>query len=300
MEHRLPVDTRSRPRFGIIGLLFVLTFLAGLAVAAWGARRFGWFAPETVAQPAAPVPAQPLQPPASTPAAQPVSDLATLTAREAGLDAQLTALEERMAATTADAAQAGVQAGRAEALLVAVAARRLLDRGVPLGRTEDRLRERFGATNPRAVEVVAAAARAPVTLEDLRLGLDAIAPELQAGSRSDAWSAIRREIGELVVLRRADAPRSLPVERLARARRLLDGGQVEAALVETRTLPGASRAGNWMAAAGRYVEARRALDLLEDAATAAGTPFSSRRPTSAPRSTDLRPVYRYLHMIVRP
>ena len=46
MDHHSPVDTRSRPRFGIVGLLFVLTFLAGLAVAAWGARRFGWFLPE--------------------------------------------------------------------------------------------------------------------------------------------------------------------------------------------------------------------------------------------------------------
>ena len=47
----------------------------------------------------------------------------------------------------------------------------------------------------------------------------------------------------------------------------LEGGQVEAAVAEARTLPGAGRAGNWLAAAGRYLEARRALDVLEDAAT---------------------------------
>lgn len=267
MEYHSPVDTRSRPRFGIIGLLFVLTFLLGLAVAAWGARRFGWFAPDpapvAVAQPAAPVAAQPGPP--STPA--PASDLATLTAREAALAAQLATLEARVGAITGDALAAGAQAGRAEALLTAVAARRLLDRGLPLGRVEQQLYQRFGAASPRAVEVVAAAARAPVTLEDLRLGLDAIGPELQTGSREGVWRALRREIGELVVLRRAGAPRSLPVERLARARRLLDGGQVEAAVAEARTLPGASRAGNWMRAAGRYLEARRALDALEDAAT---------------------------------
>jgi hypothetical protein len=104
-------------------------------------------------------------------------------------------------------------------------------------------------------------------LEDLRLGFDAIGPELQTGSQDGVWRALRRELGELIVLRRTDAPRSLPVERLARARRLLEGGQVEAAVAEARALPGAARAGNWLAAAGRYIEARRALDVLEDAAT---------------------------------
>lgn len=275
MDFPSPVDTRSRPRLGIIGLLFVLTFLAGLAVAAWGARRFDWFAPErapvAVARPAAvaPRPTQAAPPPAA--------DLATLTAREAALASRLAELEARTAAITADAADAGAQAGRAEALLVAAAARRLLDRGMPLGRVEEQLRERFGSTSPGAIAVVAAAARAPVTLEDLRLGFDAIAPELRTGARGSFWRALRRELGDLVVLRRADAPRALPVDRLARARRLLDGGQVEAALAETRTLPGAGRAGNWMAAAGRYVEARRALDALEEAATALPAP-----PAAAP------------------
>lgn len=265
MEHTSPVDTRSRPRFGILGLFFVLTFLLGLAVAAWGARRFGWFAPErapvTIVQPAANIPSR------ASPA-MPAADLASLTAREAALAAQLATLEQRIAAIKGEARDAGAQAGRAEALLIVAAARRRLDRGVPLGRVEDQLRRRFGAANPRAFAVVAAAARAPVTLESLRLGLDAIAPELRTGPRGGAWQAVGRAIGELVVLRRVDAPRSLPVERLARARRLLDGGQVEAALAETRTLPGAARAGNWMAAAGRYAAARRALDVLEDAATA--------------------------------
>ena len=46
-------------------------------------------------------------------------------------------------------------------------------------------------------------------------------------------------------------------------------GQVEAALAEAQTLPGAGRAANWVAAARRYVLARRALDRLEDAAIAA-------------------------------
>lgn len=266
MEYSSPVDLRSRPRYGVVGLLFVLVFLAGLAVAAWGARRYGWFlpdrAPVTIVRPAAPA-----APPAA-PAPLPALDLSTLTAREATLASQLAALEARTALIATDADAAGAQAGRAEALLVAVAARRALDRGAALGALEDGLRRRFDAVAPAAVRVVAAAARAPVTLEDLRGGFDAIAPALATEAGAGVWRRVRRELGDLVVLRRADAPRSLPVDRIARARRLLDAGQVEAALVETRTLPGAARAGNWTAAAERYLNARRALDVLEQEATA--------------------------------
>jgi hypothetical protein len=269
MDMSSPVDTRSRPRYGILGLLFVLTFLAGLALAAYGGRRLGWFAGErtvagaSVVQPSgrAPAPIPVVAPP-------PPADLATLTAREAGLSAQLSALEARAARLTADAAAAGAQAGRAESLLIAAAARRALDRGRPLGRIEDQLRLRFGTVQPRAVDIVAETARQPVTLEDLRLAFDAIAPDLQTGARSGALSAIGRELGQLVVLRHAGSPSPLPAERLARARRLLDGGEVEAALAEARALPGAGRAGAWFDAAVRYVQARRALDLLEDAAIA--------------------------------
>lgn len=261
-----PVDMRSRPGLGMIGLGLVLAFLAGLAVAAFVGPRQGWFAPRQTPAPAAPPSA-----PAGTPAASPIPDLALLAAREAALSAQLGALEARLPAITADAAGAGARAERAEALLVASAARRLLDRGMPLGRVEGRLRLLFGAGNSRAVDTVIQAARTPVTLEDLRLAFDAIAPELRSGGSGGVFPALRRELSTLVVLRRSSAPSPLPAERAARARRLLDSGQVEAALAEARTLPGAARAGNWMAAARRYVAARRALDALEDAAIAAPT-----------------------------
>jgi thioredoxin-like negative regulator of GroEL len=58
----------------------------------------------------------------------------------------------------------------------------------------------------------------------------------------------------------------MPTDRLARARRLLEAGQVEAARAEVARLPGAAQAGNWMAAARRYVVARQALDVIENTA----------------------------------
>ena len=58
----------------------------------------------------------------------------------------------------------------------------------------------------------------------------------------------------------------MAADRLARARRLLEGGQVEAARAEVARLPGARDDGNWMAAATRYIQARHALDGIENAA----------------------------------
>jgi len=197
---------------------------------------------------------------------EPNSDPAVLATREAALAAQLTALEARTAAVTSDAAAAATQAGRAEGLLVAFAARRALDRGMGLGYLEEQLRNRFGSMQPRAVSYVIAAARQPVTLESLRQGLDAIAPGIATVS-SDGWFAsLRRELGGMVVLRHAGTPSSRPPDRLARARVLLENGQVEAARAEIARLPGAGDAGNWMDAANRYVQARHALDLIESAA----------------------------------
>ena len=258
-----PVDPRSRPRYALLGLLLVAAFLSGLAVAAWAARRFDWFAPRPAAAPAQaapriPVVSLPLPP-----------DLAVLAAREAALAARIAQLESRAAALGADAEVAGARAGRAEALLVAAAARRALDRGAPLGALEDQLRHRFGALEPRALDAALRAAREPVTLEDLRLGLDAVAPTLQAGDGSDWARTLRRELGALVTLRRAGAPTPSPAERLARVRRLLDAGRVDAALAEAQTLPGAPRAAGWTSAARRYLLGRDALDRLEAAALSA-------------------------------
>lgn len=266
------IDPRSPPRsrglrLGAVSALVMIVLLAGLFLGILLGRRS---VPATVptettglTQPVASSLTQPV-----APTLAPSIDAATLAGREAILASQLAALENRASAVAATADAAGGQAARAEALLTALAARRALDRGVPLGNLDTQLLQRFG--NVRAVAIVRDAADQPVTLEDLRQALDAIGPAAAAGVNEGWASAVRRELSNLVVLRRAGTPSPRPVEHLARARRLLDQGQVEAALAEVAALPG--DAGNWLAAARRYVLARRALDALEAQALAAPAP----------------------------
>ena len=279
MSDYVPTDRpRARgPKMGVILALVSVAFIAGLALMAYAARTVPWFgftrstAAATTAQQKASssatgyIPSQPLGPDGQPQAPAPV-DTAVLATREATLAAQLTALEARTAAITTDATAASGQATRAEGLMVAFAARRALDRGVGLGYLEEQLRLRFGQAQPRATTTLIQASHQPVTLEDLRQGLDTIAPDITA-STGDGWlDTIQHQIDSLVVLRKAGTPSPMPTDRLARARRLLEAGQVEAARAEVARLPGAGQAGNWMDAARRYVVARQALDVIENTA----------------------------------
>lgn len=268
-----PAPARG-PRTGVFLAIIAFAFIAGAVLTGYLMKRVAWLgAPfgtqQVAAKRATPEPtnfnpAQPLN--ANGEATNAALDPTALASREATLAGQLTALEARTAAVTSDAANAAAQAGRAEGLLVAFAARRAIDRGVHLGYLEEQLRTRFGTVQPRAVAAVIEAARQPVTLEDLRQGLDVIAPEIATVSSDGWWASLRREMSGLIVLRKAGTPSPRPTERLARARHLLEGGQVEAARAEVARLPGASDAGNWMQAANRFVTARHALDLIENAA----------------------------------
>lgn len=221
--------------------------------------------PAAVAAPVAPAPPPTVAAPTITTAAP--TTIETLAAREAVLDAQLRQLEARMAAIDAASRTASGYATRAEGMMIAFAVRRALDRGMALGYVEGQLRERFGADEPQAVNTILAAAQAPVTREDLRLALDTIAPELTGGSTRDGvFKAIGRELSNLVVLRRESTPSPRPADRLTRARRLIDAGNVEAALAEVARMPGAADATSWITAAKRYIDARRALGAIELAA----------------------------------
>ena len=244
-----------------VSLLVLLAFAVGLALAIYAVRRFHWFSRPV------PVVVAPVAKPATVVVTPPAPiDPAALASREAVLASQLAALEARVGAISADAQAAGTQAGRAEALLVAFAARRAIDRGLALGYLEGQLRLRFGATEPKAVAYVVQQARSPLTLGELREGLAAIGPDIATGASAGWMEGVRRELGNLVVLRNSNTPSPLPEDRLQRARRLLEGGQVEAARAEVARLPGAAQATNWMDAARRYVTTRQALDVLESAA----------------------------------
>lgn len=199
-------------------------------------------------------------PSADAPAGIDPISVSLLDARVAGLEARISRIGERAQAASGNAA-------RAEGLLVAFAARRALDRGMTLGYIEGLLRERFARTQPRAVATVITASRRPVTLEELRIGLDDLGPDISSGGPDEGWWAgLRRELSDLVVVRKAGTPSPAPAERLRRARRMLEGGRVDAALAEVARMPGRERAENWMAAARRYNAARQALDVIETAA----------------------------------
>lgn len=287
-EPTAPQRSTSRSRIGPALILAILAFLIGLALMAYAVRNTpGFFAGTPTTATVAPQPVA-----APTPVAQP--DAATLTLRESALAAHLANLEARTAQVDADAAVAAVEAGKAEAILVAFAARRAVDRGAGLGYLEGELRRRFGVRFPREVNTVIRSARTPVTLENLRETLTTTTPALLA-TPSDWWSGLGSELRNLVVIHRADTPSPLPSDRLARAKRLLDTGNVEPALAEVERLPGAAEAGNWTAAARRWIDVRGALDTLETAAitgTFAPPPASMMPniPQAAPSPAAAAPV----------
>jgi len=262
--------------------LVALALVMGLTLLAYAARRWNWIEPAgsaatttTQAAPTAVIPdvsPAPVQAPQSFPA---TVDPATLVTREATLAGQLAALEARTAAVSTDAAAASVQASRAEALLVAAAARRQIDHGQPLGYLEEQLRERFGQRQPRAVATAIAAARQPVTIDMLSAGLADGTPALVRAPDDDLLDLIRREIATLVVLRRAGEASSLPADRLTRAHRLLVAGRVDDARAEIAALPGAANASAWLRAARRWVLAHQALDQIEAVALTTPPPATT-------------------------
>lgn len=281
MSDATPIASASRRTRAITAGIALAAFLIGSILATWAINHFraAQPAPVTTSAPEVAPAAQrvAVAPPAST-------DAASLTARQEMLSAQLDALEQRTSAVTGEAASAYGNATRAEALLVAFATRRVLDRGLALGYLEQQLRDRFGATQPHEVATIVQAARAPVTIEDLRLGLDQIGPQLAMGPAKDGWGgALWRMLNSLIVVHPRKMPSPVPGERLARVRRLLSQGQVEAAVEEVGKMPGANQATGWMTGARQYVAVRKALDTLEAAALEGRTANPAPATASAKR-----------------
>lgn len=252
-------DAPGRSSLRRTALLLLIAFLAGLAAMAWllsewreGARLLGIERAPPVVRIAEPVPVQPQLGPAPAPADVP---------------GRVQFLEQRIGRLEREQQVAAGNASRADRLLVAVAARRALDRGVSLGYLEGLLRDRFAANQRLAVAEVIRASRRPVTLERLRSELARLEGDLEAPPPSVGLAErIRAELGSLVTVRRAGTPSTVPTERLERAEAALEAGQVDVALAEVLRMPGQARARTWVADAGRYVAARRALDTIETAA----------------------------------
>lgn len=202
-------------------------------------------------------------------------DTAPLERRVSQLDTRIEDIAERAEAASGNA-------DRAEGLLVAFAARRAVDRGIGLGYIEGLLRDRFSRSQPRAVATIISASRQPVTLEELRADLDAIAPDLAGVGKDAGWlEGVRRELADLIVIRRDDTPSSTPEARVRRARRELDAGHVDRALAEISRLPARDRALPWIERARRYVSVHNALDLVETSALLGPAPGGNEAPPPA-------------------
>jgi hypothetical protein len=276
----IPPPARRRSLLPLL-ILTLLAFALGVALTIWAwpqvQRRWG----ET--QAAATLPAAPARQP---PMVQPL----TATAAQS-LDSRIAQLEERLTRITVEAQAASGNASRAEGLLIAFAARRALDTGAPLGYLEGQLRLRFGQGQPRAVAAIITAAREPITLVDLRAGLNAISDRVtRVPADAGWWSALEREARELVTIRKATTPSARPEVAMDRALRYIDGGRVAAALAEVERMPGRAAADRWMQAARRYMEARRALDLVETAAILEPRPLgvTSASPAEQTQSSPTR------------
>jgi len=259
------------PRKSGMGRAIVAAALLALVVGAGGVGYAVWqgIIPLRLADRAQPPQAPAPQPAAALPgpAAMPAAPAIDAQTRQDALEARMAALEQRLDTVDVHADAASGNAARAEALLVAFAARRALDKGAPLGFLEDQLRLRFGDAQPNAVTTVIDTARSPVTIDELLAGLDALAPDLtQAPTSDSAWAQIRREVAGLFVIRHETAPSPAPKVMLGRARALLGAGKIAEAINEVQRLPGAAGATDWMIAARRYDSAHRALDLLETTA----------------------------------
>lgn len=208
----------------------------------------------------------------------------------ASVDARIAALETRIEQLNRAAAGGVGSAGRAEGLLLAFAARRALDRGMALGYIEGQISNHFGASQPRAVAMIIAAARRPATLDQLKVELDELAPAL-SGNRTDEgwWHRMSRSVSGLFIVRQADTPSTSPTERITRARDAIGLGRVDQALAEVARLPNRDLATAWMAKARRHVEAYRALDLLEAAAIVGPTQLPAPSTIILPDATPIQP-----------
>lgn len=287
--------TRTFLAVGIIAFLFgaVLAALLVWQNYSWAAELFGLEEDAVIVRPQSPgadVPGVAVE--------QTRQAVVQVAERQGGLDERLAAMEQRLTRLDLQAQAAAGNAGRAEALLIAFAARRAIERGAPLGYLADQLRLRFADAQPNAVRTILEAAEEPVTLSQLAARLRSLAPALdQAPADEGLFDRLGRELSELFVIRKEGSPSPAVEARLDRARLFLESGRVEAAIAEVRQLPNAVAAADWIADAEEYVTAREALDLLETTAIleprelrdTEGDPIQQPSPVAPPADPAIAP-----------
>lgn len=255
---------RGGMKFKHILLLIFLAFGGGAGLSWWLADRYGWLEGDLAV------------------AAAPVENR-----KDDAIAAPPPLIDPRfdpLAPSAMDSAIAAGNTARAEGLLVAIAARRAIEAGIPLGYLTDQLRLRFGTNQPQAVLTILQASATPVTVQQLQSELTAIENLLITGSRQEnIWATIQREFAELFVLRKSDSPSPAPTQRMLRVHALVESANLRGAIAEISSMPGASApaAQAWLTRAKRYDETQRALDILERSALAA-PPMPVPTPVPAP------------------
>jgi hypothetical protein len=188
--------------------------------------------------------------------------------QQGGIEQRIAAAEQRLTRLDLQAQAAAGNAARAEALLIAFATRRLIERGDELGYLADQLRLRFGDERPNAVNTIISFSRReqPIRLDTLIARLDGLGPQLRNREEGPSWERLRRELSQLFVIRRESTPSPQPSRRLERARWALEQGRIDSAIEEVRGLPGAASAEAWIGDAERYRDVMIALENIESAA----------------------------------
>lgn len=205
--------------------------------------------------------------PAPVVAASPAPAQVSTSIAPAALDQHIAALEQRLARLDLQAAAFDGSSARAEGLLVALATRRAVDQGKPLGYLEGQLQMRFGTARPDAVKTIVAAAKAPITLDVLSAQLDDLGPALLGAPRDEgSWDAFSRTLSNLFVVRRDDGTARPAQQRLDSAKLLVRSGRIAEAIQQVTQMSGNGAAKGWIASAQRYAATQSALEQIEQAA----------------------------------
>lgn len=256
---------KPRSRFRSMGVMFVIALLLGAGAAVFALSRFGVLTQDAQALLGEEPEVSAAAPATAAAAPARLAELPPMGGDSAAM-LRIIDLEDRLSRITVQADMASGNAARAEGLLIAFATRRALDSGRGLGYLDEQLQLRFGAAEPEAVATIREFANAPITREALLSELDAIAGTLTTNSDEGFWSNLQSEFSELFVVRRAGTPSTSSEQRLGRARRFIESGNIEAAIAEVEKMPGAGKAEGWLDRARRYAKVQEQLDILETAA----------------------------------
>lgn len=274
-----------------------LSFLLGGGLVGWLVYdgKLSWNDPEVREAPARLVPSPSAVGPTATASPTTIPNLTppvvSPPALTAGIEQRMAQIEQRLNTLDLRAQAATGNAARAEGLLIALASRRAIERGMPLGSLADQLRLRFGDAQPKTVQLVIDGAKTPITIVQLDAGLEALAIQLtKATADETGWSRFSNQISNMFVVRRTDSATVRPELQLDQARLLLRSGQTDAAADLIAKLPGAAAASSWIGEARRFAGVQQALDQLEAAAIleprdlqdGAGQPVRQASPAADP------------------